>query len=136
MGSASHVGGADGSWCRTDRNSVRSMHVGGGFGGPYRLWWRSEAMVRRIGRSMMSDERDDAGSLSRRTFLRGAAGLGVTAATGSLLTACGSDTDPSAEAPAAVEGPPENPAIRLPKGAISSFLPMAVASDLLKEEGF
>ena len=81
-------------------------------------------------------ERDDAGSLSRRTFLRGAAGLGITAATATLLNACGSDNDPSAEPSTTVEGPLETTTIRLPKGAISSFLPVAAALDFLKEEGF
>lgn len=86
------------------------------------------------GEALMSER--DAGVLSRRTLLRGAAGLGVTATTAVLLTACGSDTAPGAEPSAAVEGPPETPTIRLPKGAISSFLTVAAASELLKEEGF
>jgi NitT/TauT family transport system substrate-binding protein len=84
----------------------------------------------------MADERDTTCSLSRRTFLQGVAGLGVTAATAALLPSCGSDSDQRVQPPAAVEGPPETTTIRLPKGAISSFLPWAVASEFMKEEGF
>jgi NitT/TauT family transport system substrate-binding protein len=76
--------------------------------------------------------------LSRRALLRGAAGLGLAAATGSLLSACGSggggDNDASGPDPNA---PLETTAIRLyslpPANCIA---PQYVAEPFLREEGF
>lgn len=84
----------------------------------------------------MADERQDAYLLDRRTLLRGVAGVGLTAAAAALLPGCGSGAERGAEPRAAVEGPPETTTIRLPKVAISTALPLAVASDFLKQEGF
>ena len=77
-------------------------------------------------------------SLSRRALLRGAAGLGLAAATGTLLPSCGygggeevKDSEPDLKAP------PETTAIRLfslpPANCIA---PQYTAEPFLREEGF
>lgn len=68
--------------------------------------------------------------LSRRTLLRGAAGLGLTAAAGPLLHACGRDERDTTLAP------PETTTIRLPKVALTPAAALAMASEFLRQEGF
>jgi NitT/TauT family transport system substrate-binding protein len=76
--------------------------------------------------------------LSRRALLRGAAGLGLAAATGSLLPGCGWGGDGTSEAsePEA-DGPLETNTIRLfslpPANCIA---PQYMAEPFLREEGF
>jgi NitT/TauT family transport system substrate-binding protein len=80
--------------------------------------------------------------------LRGAAGLGLAAATGTLLPACGKGggtrEEPRADAPVnaasgkgTAEPPPETTRIRLPKMfPVSCAAAIAVAEPFLREEGF
>jgi NitT/TauT family transport system substrate-binding protein len=81
----------------------------------------------------MTQERSlsEQSSITRRTLLRGAAGLGLTAMAAPLLSACGSDDDELE-----TKAPPETPTIRIPKVALTSAIATAVAADFLKEEGF
>jgi NitT/TauT family transport system substrate-binding protein len=81
---------------------------------------------------------DDARPLSRRTLLRGAAGLGLAAATGTLLPACGSGGDDERQAGGAKsEPPPETTSIRLFKiPPFSCVGAMAMAESFLRDEGF
>lgn len=81
---------------------------------------------------MTADETSATSALSRRSLLRGAAGAGLTVAAATLLSACGSDDRPRA----AIEGPPETTTIRLPKTPLTPVTVQAVASDLLRQEGF
>lgn len=69
--------------------------------------------------------------VSRRTLLRGAAGLGVAAAVTPLLGACGDDKER-----VAAQSPTETPTIRIPKVVLTAAIAQAVAADFLKEEGF
>jgi NitT/TauT family transport system substrate-binding protein len=80
---------------------------------------------------MMPDERQDSHLVDRRTLLRGAAGVGLTAAA-ALLPACGS----GAKRGAAIEGPPETPTFRVAKTPITCAATQAVASEFMKQEGF
>lgn len=84
----------------------------------------------------MSDEHADARVLSRRTLLRGAARLGVTAAMAAVLPGCGSKAEPGGGPAAAVESPPETTTLRLPKTPITTSAAAAVALDFLQQEGF
>lgn len=70
-------------------------------------------------------------NMTRRTLLRGAAGLGVAAMAAPLLAACGDDKEKVAS-----QSPTETPTIRIPKVALTSAIATAVAADFLKEEGF
>ncbi len=76
--------------------------------------------------------------ISRRTLLRGAAGVGLAAATGALVPACGwgGEEDGDANAPDA-DGPLETTAIRLyslpPANCIAA---MYMAEPFLRDEGF
>jgi len=81
---------------------------------------------------------DDTHRLSRRTLLRGAAGLGLAAATGTLLPACGSgDKKRRAAAAAAKDPPPETTTIRLwSSPPVSCIAAQAMAEPFLREEGF
>lgn len=80
--------------------------------------------------------------LSRRTLLRGAAGLGLAAAGGTLLSACSSGGDDQVQSRAGgttlgVEGPPETTTIRVPNVfPVSCPAALAVARPFLEEEGF
>lgn len=77
------------------------------------------------------------GAISRRQVLRGAAGLGLAAATGSLLSACGSGGGDGDEAAAEEEGPPETTSIRLISIPDASCLgAVYMAEPFLREEGF
>ncbi len=84
----------------------------------------------------MSPEDQDARCLSRRTLLRGAAGVSLAAAGAALLSACSSGVERGAGLRASVEGPPEITTIRMSRGPLSSFASQALATDLLKDEGF
>lgn len=70
--------------------------------------------------------------LTRRSLLRGAAGVGVSAAAAALLPACGSGSKSGTE----VTAPPETTTIRMAKGPLSCFAAQALAADFLKHEGF
>lgn len=70
--------------------------------------------------------------MSRRTLLRGAAGIGFAAAAAPFLAACGDDKKKKV----ATLAPPETTTIRLPKIALTQGAVLAVAVDFLKEEGF
>lgn len=85
---------------------------------------------------MTPHEGHDARVLSRRTLLRGAAGVGLAAAASALLPGCGSEAKPGQGTRAAAEGPPETTAFRLNKQPLPCVAAQAVASDFLKEEGF
>ncbi len=83
----------------------------------------------------------DAHHLSRRALLRGAAGLGLAAATGTLLPACSSggngDTGGAAVSKAKSEPPPETTTIRLHMAPpVSCIAAQAMAEPFLREEGF
>lgn len=75
--------------------------------------------------------------VSRRTLLKGAAGLGLAAATGTLLTACGSGGGHSQASEPDADGPLETTSIRLysipPANCIAA---MYMAERFLREEGF
>lgn len=71
--------------------------------------------------------------LSRRTLLRGAAGMGLAAVGATLLPGCHSG---GRLAPAATDGPPETTTLRLQKGPVSCLAALAVASDFAAMEGF
>jgi len=73
----------------------------------------------------------DAPVLSRRTLLRAAVGVGLTAVATPLLSACSSGDDRIATLAA-----PETTTIRLPKVVFSSSAAQAVASEFLQQEGF
>lgn len=81
-------------------------------------------------------------SLSRRTLLRGAAGLGLASAAGTLLLACSLDDDDQAASQAVgtqpgEEPPPETTRIRLANIFPSSCTAaLALAEPFLREEGF
>jgi len=77
-------------------------------------------------------EQRDTYHLSRRSLLRGAAGVGLTAAAAALLPACGS----GAKRGAAIDGPPETTTFRLAKTPVTCAATQAVASEFLKQEGF
>ncbi len=84
------------------------------------------------------DSDQSAHLLSRRALLRGAAGLGLVAATGTLLPACGRGGGGESRAERLkAEGPPETTSIRLfslpPANCIA---PQYVAESFLREEGF
>jgi NitT/TauT family transport system substrate-binding protein len=82
---------------------------------------------------------DDARPISRRTLLRGAAGIGLAAATGTLLPACGSGDkgERRAAGAAAKDPPPETTTIRLANlYPISCVGAQALAEPFLREEGF
>jgi NitT/TauT family transport system substrate-binding protein len=77
--------------------------------------------------------------VSRRTLLRGAAGLGLAAATGTLLPACGSGDkgERRAAGAAAKDPPPETTTIRLCSAPpVSCLAAQAMAEPFLREEGF
>jgi NitT/TauT family transport system substrate-binding protein len=76
--------------------------------------------------------------LSRRTLLRGAAGLSLAAAAGTLLPACGSEDKGERRAGAAKKDPPpETTTIRLANlHPISCIAAQAMAEPFLREEGF
>jgi NitT/TauT family transport system substrate-binding protein len=77
--------------------------------------------------------------LSRRTLLRGAAGLGLAAATGTLLPACGSGDkgERRGAAAAAKDPPPETTTIRLVNiPPVSCIAAQTMAEPFLREEGF
>lgn len=69
--------------------------------------------------------------VTRRTLLRGAAGLGAAAVVAPLLGACGGDKER-----VAAQGPTETPTIRMPKVALTAGIAQAVAAGFLNEEGF
>src|SRR5688572_26851353 len=80
----------------------------------------------------------DEHTISRRTLLQGAAGLGLAAATGTLLTACGQGGGKSVEESApGPDAPLETTAITLfalpPANCIA---PQYMAETFLREEGF
>lgn len=82
---------------------------------------------------------DDIHRLSRRTLLRGAAGIGLAAATGTLLPACGSGDkgERRAATTAPKDPPPETTTIRLANVyPISCIAAQAMAEPFLREEGF
>ena len=91
----------------------------------------------------MRDDREehrheDAGLISRRTLLRGAAGLGLAAATGTLVPACGfggeEDSKPSGPAP---DAPLETTSIGLFSIKETQCLAAQyLAEPFLREEGF
>ena len=76
--------------------------------------------------------------LTRRQALRGAAGLGLAAATGTLLTACGSGGGERAETgDLALDGPLETTSIRLWSVAnVQCIAAQYMAEPFLREEGF
>ncbi|HEY3238740.1 MAG TPA: ABC transporter substrate-binding protein [Acidimicrobiia bacterium] len=82
----------------------------------------------------------DAHHLSRRALLRGAAGLGLAAATGTLLPACSSGDKGERRAEGTKPGedpPPETTTIRLSKiFPVSCIAAQAMAEPFLREEGF
>ncbi len=79
------------------------------------------------------------GALSRRDFLRVAAGAGAVGAGAVLLGGCGSG-DGSGSATSTpgivVDPPPETTTIRLPKALTPRFAPFFVADQFLAAEGF
>ncbi len=82
----------------------------------------------------------DAHHLSRRALLRGAAGLGLAAATGTLLPACSAGDEGERRAEGTKPGedpPPETTTIRLSNlFPVSCIAAQAVAEPFLREEGF
>jgi NitT/TauT family transport system substrate-binding protein len=82
------------------------------------------------------DEHDQL--LTRRQVLRGAAGLGLAAATGTLLPACGNGGGGGAKATAQkAEGPPETTSIRLYSlPDVQCIAAQYMAEPFLREEGF
>jgi NitT/TauT family transport system substrate-binding protein len=76
--------------------------------------------------------------LTRRQVLRGAAGLGLAAATGTLLPACSSGGGGGRHASVPEpDGPPETTSIRLHSAPpISCFAAIYMAEPFLREEGF
>lgn len=74
----------------------------------------------------------DTTRVSRRTLLRGAAGLGVAAFVTPLLGACGDDDKERV----AAQSPTETSAIRIPKVALTAAIAQAMAAEFLREEGF
>jgi NitT/TauT family transport system substrate-binding protein len=70
--------------------------------------------------------------LNRRDFLKVVGGLGISAATMTLLDACG--VKPAAPIPE--NAPLETTTIRLPLGPAICVAPMYIAEDLLGQEGF
>lgn len=76
--------------------------------------------------------------VSRRTLLKGAAGLGLAAATGTLLTACGSAGGRESEASGPdADGPLETTSIRLFSSAPANCIAAQYrAESFLREEGF
>jgi NitT/TauT family transport system substrate-binding protein len=96
---------------------------------------------------VMTHQRDLDGRVSRRTLLRGAAGLGLAVAGGTLLPGCSTGGDDRKAAAAAklgtsprgggVEPPPETTTIRLPNIFPNSCAAaLALAEPFLREEGF
>jgi len=89
---------------------------------------------------MRQQNRDD--QLSRRTLLRGAAGLGLAAAAGTLLAGCSSGGGDKVETRAAgtkpgVQPPPETTTIRLDNiFPVSCIAAQVMAEPFLREEGF
>jgi NitT/TauT family transport system substrate-binding protein len=72
--------------------------------------------------------------LSRRGFVRAAAGAGLTAAGLALLGACGTRRGP--DGPSAGDAPPETTTIRLMLTPSVCMAPQYVADTLLRDEGF
>ena len=86
----------------------------------------------------MEDSYDESARLiSRRTLLRGAAGIGLAAATGTLLTSCGSGGGKERDSGPAADGPLETTSIRLfSLPPFNCFAAMYMAEQFLREEGF
>ena len=79
----------------------------------------------------------DGHEISRRTLLRGAAGLGLAAATGTLLQACSKSTGGSQDSSVKVDGPLETTSIRMfSLPPFNCFAGMYMADPFLREEGF
>jgi NitT/TauT family transport system substrate-binding protein len=75
--------------------------------------------------------------ISRRTLLRGTAGLGLAVATGSLLPACGRNSKDREAGATAIDGPLETTTIRLAKiPPVSCVAAQVMAEPFLREEGF
>ena len=82
-------------------------------------------------------ESRDTSPVSRRTLLRGAAGLGLAAATGSLLPACSRNSGNRQASAARTDGPLETTTIRLSKiPPVACIAAQAMAEPFLREEGF
>jgi len=82
-------------------------------------------------------ESRDTSPVSRRTLLRGAAGLGLAAATGSLLPACSRNSGTRQAVAAGADGPLETTTIRLSKIPPGPCIAaQAMAEPFLREEGF
>jgi NitT/TauT family transport system substrate-binding protein len=81
---------------------------------------------------------EEAHLLSRRALLRGAAGVGLAAAAGTLLPACSSGSEENSQAGGAKKDPPpETTTIRLANNfPVSCTAAQAVAEPFLREEGF
>ncbi len=77
-------------------------------------------------------------ALSRRAFLRGAAGVGLAGAGAVLLGGCGSDDGKGSptRTPEVVDPPPETTTIRLAKSAAPCKAPLYLAEQFLPAEGF
>jgi len=86
----------------------------------------------------MTDWRGEGRQLTRREVLRGAAGVGLAVAAGTLLPACGSGGGGKAVASGPHEdGPPETTSIRLYSVAnVACHAPHFMAEQFLREEGF
>lgn len=89
-------------------------------------------------RRLMGPAGDGPQLVSRRSVLRGAAGVALTMAGVPLLASCGSDevTPADDQADDIGEGTLETPTVRLARTVITSVTAQAVASEFLKEEGF
>ena len=75
--------------------------------------------------------------ISRRTLLRGAAGLGLAAATGTLLPACSKNSGNRQASAPETDGPLETTTIRLAKLPPNACIAaQAMAEPFLREEGF